>query len=96
VRYKDQVEEDLRISMAFDRVSHRGLLIKMLDAGFSVGLVKLIRFFFQLVAFESKSTASIQVIGMEAAVPPGAVLLPFVCNIYVSDPPRTQRTSLAL
>jgi len=29
-------------------------------------------------------------------VPQGAVLSPFLYNIYVSDPPRTQRTSLAL
>jgi len=33
---------------------------------------------------------------MEAGVPQGAVLSPFLYNIYVSDPPRTQRTSLAL
>jgi len=31
------------VSKAFDRVWHRGLPIKMLNAGFSVGLVKLNR-----------------------------------------------------
>jgi len=33
---------------------------------------------------------------MEAGVPQGAVLSQFLYNIYVSDPPRSQRTSLAL
>jgi len=47
----------LDISKAFDRVWHRGLPIKMLDAG----LVKLIRSF--LSARESKSTAFTRVIG---------------------------------
>jgi len=87
----------LDVSKAFDRVWRRRLLIKMLDAGFSVGLVKLIisilparRF---LVKIDSVHSSYRE---MEAEVPQGAVPSSFLYNIYVSNPPRTQRTSLAL
>jgi len=39
---------------AFDKVWHRGLLINMLNAGFSVGLVKLIRSFLSARRFRVK------------------------------------------
>jgi len=44
----------LDVSKAFDKVWHGGLLIKMLDAGFSVGLVKLIRSFLSARRFRVK------------------------------------------
>jgi len=87
----------LDVSKAFDRVWHRGLLIKMLDAGFSVGLVKLTRSFLSVRRFQVKTDSIYSSYReMEAGVPQGAVLSPFLYNIYVSDPPRTQRSSLAL
>jgi len=66
-------------------------LIKMPEAGF----VKLIRSFLSARCFQVKiDSVYSSYREMEAEMPQDAVLSPFLYNIYVSDPPKTQQTKL--
>jgi len=87
----------LDVSKAFDRVWHKGLLIKMLDAGFPTSQVKLVKSFLNARRFRVKTEGVFSTYReMAAGVPQGAVLSPFLYNIYNSDIPRAAGSNLAL
>uniref|UniRef100_V5GNF3 Putative RNA-directed DNA polymerase from transposon X-element n=1 Tax=Anoplophora glabripennis TaxID=217634 RepID=V5GNF3_ANOGL len=87
----------LDVAKAFDRVWHDGLLAKMLDFGYPVGLVKLVESFLRGRKLRAKVEGALSTYrDVEAGVPQGAVLSPHLFNIYTSDMPRTERTTVCL
>jgi len=67
----------LDVSKAFARVWHKGLLIKMLDAGFPINQVKLVRSFLTARKFRVKTEGVCSTYReIEAGVPQGAFLSP--------------------
>jgi len=79
----------LNVSRTFDRVWHKGLLIKMLEAGFPISQVKLVRFFLTLRKFRVKMEEVCSTYReMKSGVSQEAALSPFLYNIYTSYIPR--------
>lgn len=87
----------LDVSKAFDRVWHDGLIVKMLNMGYPVGIVKLMRSYLHRRKLRVKVANHLSTYRtIEAGVPQGSVLSPHLFTIYTADLPRTNRTSMAL
>ena len=87
----------LDVSKAFDRVWHDGLIVKMLNMGYPVGIVKLIRCYLHRRKLRVKVANHLSTYWtIEAGVPQGSVLSPHLFTIYTADLPRTNTTFLAL
>lgn len=87
----------LDISKAFDKMWHEGLILKMCQIEFSIGLTKTIRSFLLDRKFKVKLEDHISTIKkVRAGVPQGSVLRPTLYNIYTYDIPETKDTFKAL
>ena len=87
----------LDIERAFDRVWHEGLIRKMIDAGLSNKICKVIRSYLKDRSFcvkvkEHKSSTR----QINTGVPQGSVLGPHLYSIYVHDTPKVPGNTLAL
>lgn len=84
------------IEKAFDSVWHNALIYKLLKYDFPTSLVRLIqsylknRSFYVKILNETSNTHDIL-----AGVPQGAVLSPFLYNIFIADFPKIQNTHVA-
>lgn len=90
----------LDVSKAFDKTWHNGLLHKFIQAGFPIGIIKLMKSYLTNRFFTVKigSTRSSRR-RITAGVPQGALLSPFLYSIYTSDMPRMKEdaaTTVAL
>jgi hypothetical protein len=85
------------VEKAFDRVWHDGTLFKMITFNFPLYLIKIVSSFlkdrkFQVVVKDQVSDFKDLVFGL----PQGAVISPFLYNLFTADFPRSQICSLAL
>jgi len=87
----------LDVEKAFDRVYHNGLIAKMIGAKFPTYTIKMVH------AFLSKRRFTVSINGassndrdIKSGVPQGAVLSPFLYNIYTSDIPLSGSHETAL
>lgn len=85
----------LDLAKAFDKVWHTGLIYKMLKFGYTHKMVKLIQSYlrnrqFYIALHDADSTLR----NIQAGVPQGSLLGPFLFNIYVSDMPNLPETQI--
>lgn len=79
----------LDVAKAFDKVWHEGLLHKLLDAGFPIGLVQIIRSYLENRKFRAKiGTTRSTMKDITSGVPQGSILSPFLFAIFMSDVPK--------
>ena len=82
---------------AYDRIWHSGLIYKLSKLNFPDYLINVIQTFLLGRTFQVKLNDSLSSIkGIRAGVPQGAVLSPLLFNIYISDIPKSAKTSLSL
>jgi hypothetical protein len=87
----------LDVEKAFDRVWHEGLIYKMLKLRFPLYLTKIVSSFLQGRSFQVSINGKLSSLRhFKFGVPQGAVLSPFLFNIFTSDFPRSQNCKLAM
>src|SRR5699024_8366394 len=79
----------LDVAKAFDKVWHEGLLHKFIAARFPISLVKLVKSFLEERKFRVKiGNARSSARTIQAGVPQGSLLSPFLYAIFTADAPR--------
>lgn len=87
----------LDVSKAFDTVWHEGLIYKLLNAGISRPLVRLIQSFLVNRKFRAKIQKTYSTVRtLEAGVPQGSVLSPILYSLFTRDIPKTPKSQLAV
>jgi endonuclease/exonuclease/phosphatase family metal-dependent hydrolase len=86
----------LDVEKAFDTVWHNGLLHKLLELKFPLYLIKIISSYLKdrksFVSFQGSSSEQYDV---NAGVPQGSILAPFLFNIFINDLKKPKNCELA-
>jgi hypothetical protein len=94
---KHTVAAFLDIAQAFDKVWHGGLIFKLINFGFPMFIINIIKSFISQRTFSVRINSTISANRpINAGVPQGSILGPVLFNLYMSDIPIPEEASLAL
>ena len=87
----------LDLRKAFDSVWHNGLVHKLLKAGYSIYIVKLIRsYLVSRQAYVSLSSSKSRFFDVLSGVPQGSLIAPHLFNLFINDIPLPINSKLSL
>lgn len=87
----------LDVEKAFDSVWHDGLVYKLLNLQFPTYLVKIIKSYLSnRKAFVTHSDSTSELFEIDAGVPQGSILAPFLFNVFINDIPNPKNCELAI